>query len=97
MEHRKIQQFYKNLFKLASRGGGSKATENPALVFTKRAKKGEYNQISDEEYNILLKEAEDESRFWNCVSRQTIWELLQTSLENINLSPKQLDNIGRIL
>ena len=97
MEHRKIQQFYKNLFKLASRGGGSKATENPALVFTKRAKKGEYNQISDEEYNILLKEAEYESRFWNCVSRQTIWELLQTSLENINLSPKQLDNIGRIL
>ena len=56
MEHRKIQQFYKNLFKLASRGGGSKATENPALVFTKRAKKGEYNQISDEEYNILLKD-----------------------------------------
>lgn len=96
MEHKKIQLFYKNLFKLASRGCGNKVLANPVVVFTRQAKDGVFETISDEEYYVLLNDVEEERKFWNEVPEQTVWELLQTSLENINLTPEKLDSIANI-
>lgn len=72
---------YPKRFKLANRGCGNKVLANPAAVFTRQAKDGVYETISDEEYYVLLNDEEEERKFWNEVPEQTVWELLQTSLE----------------
>ena len=43
----------------------SKKRENPATEFTRRAKAGEFNEISDAEYEKLLAKAEAEAELWD--------------------------------
>ena len=42
----------------------AKKLKNPAVEFQKKAKAGEFDNISDEEYDILLSKAERESKLW---------------------------------
>lgn len=42
----------------------SKKLKNPAVEFAKKAKAGEYDSISDEEYNVLLADVEKQSKLW---------------------------------
>ena len=43
---------------------GNEILENPAVDFTKRAKAGEFDELSDYDYNELLACCEDASSFW---------------------------------
>lgn len=42
----------------------SKKLKNPAVEFTKKAKNGEYDGLSDEEYQDKLNEVETQSKLW---------------------------------
>lgn len=42
----------------------SKKLKNPAVIFSEKSKRGEFDRISDEEYNILLKKTEIEAKLW---------------------------------
>lgn len=42
----------------------SKKLKNPAVEFTKKAKAGEFDNLSEEEYNKKLDEVEAESKLW---------------------------------
>lgn len=42
----------------------SKKLKNPAVEFTKKAKAGEFDKLSDEEYQIRLDEVEVQSKLW---------------------------------
>ena len=42
----------------------SKKMKNPAVEFTKKAKNGDYDKLSEDEYNAKLDEVEAKSRLW---------------------------------
>lgn len=57
------------------KGNGEKYLTNPAVDFTKLAKAGEFDAISDPEYHRLLNHVEELSAFWDGQVRVTAWDL----------------------
>ena len=49
-------QLFENYLNEVSCGRGCRIHENPINRFTQNAKKGDYNQISDEDYYLLRRE-----------------------------------------
>lgn len=65
------------------RGNGDKYLTNPAVEFTKLAKAGEFDEISDEEYQHLLDHVEEFSALWDGQLRETAWNLFCRWTENL--------------
>lgn len=55
---------------------GNEILENPAVDFTVRAKAGEFDKISDIEYNELLAYCEDANSIWKKQTKGTAAQLL---------------------
>ena len=53
----------------------SKKLKNPAVIFANKAKNGEFNDISDDEYNELLEKAETEAKLWEDKPEQDLLSL----------------------
>jgi len=60
--------------------------ENPAIEFTKKAKAGCFDKISDDEYKELLDECETVSMLWQQMPRKAAGDLLLDALMSIHLS-----------
>ena len=90
-------QFFEKYLCEVSKGRGYREHENPAIRFTKEAKAGKYNALSDESYKIQLHEVEDMSAFWLNQPRQKASDLLQVALENIDIDKDSLHKMAEIL
>lgn len=80
-----------------SGGHGYRERENPAVQFSNDARKGRYNEISDEKYNFLLNEVKEFSAFWLDKEKQTSADVLRIFLENIDIDKESLHKMGEIL
>ena len=56
--------------------------ENLAVVFTRNAKDGKYDALSEEEYRTLLAETEDLAKLWNNRPRRAAGDILMDILTN---------------
>ena len=75
------QNFWNNSLVRVMNGEAGFMIENPSLIFTRKAKAGEYDSISDEEYNDLLNECENLSKFWNNLPKRAAGDLLLDALK----------------
>ena len=80
------EDFWKENLSHVMTGESDFMVDNPAIEFTKKAKAGCYDKISDEEYNDLLKECEAVSTLWQKLPRKASGDLLLEALKSINLS-----------
>lgn len=97
MEKSEYIQFYEKYLCEVSRGRGYREHENPACEFSKDAKAGKYNDLSDEEYGVLLRKAEELSAIWLDTTKQTAADILKTALENIDIDRESLHRMAEIL
>ena len=91
-----IQFFEKYIYEV-SKGHGYRENINPAVQFTKDAKAGKYDQLSDENYYILLHDTEDIATFWLNRPEQKASDILRTALENIDIDKDSLHKIAELL
>ena len=90
-------QFFEKYLCEVSNGRGYREHENPAVRFTEDVKAGKYNELSDENYEIRLREVKDMSAFWLDQQRQKASDLLQFALENIDIDKESLHKMAEIL
>ena len=90
-------EFFKKYLKEVSAGRGYREHINPAVDFTKRAKAGEYDKLSDEGYSVLLNETEDISRFWLNKQNQKAEDIFRVALEDIEIDEKTLSKMAELL
>ena len=90
-------QFFEKYLCEVSKGRGYREHENPAVRFTRDAKAGKFNKLSDESYEIQLHEVEDMSAFWLNQQKQKASDLLQFALENIEIDKESLHKMAEIL
>ncbi len=90
-------EFFKKYLKEVSEGRGYREHGNPAVDFTKRAKAGEYDRLSDQMYNCLLADTEDIARFWLDEAKKTASDLLRIALEDIRIDEKTINRIAEML
>ncbi len=70
---------------------------NPVSEFVKEAKAGKLDGLTDPDYNLLVKEAEDLSEHWLMEPEAPIFALFKVFLEDIHISHDQLDAIAEQL
>lgn len=91
-------QLFENYLNEVSCGRGCRIHENPINRFTQNAKKGDYNQISDEDYYLLRQEMKDISDlFWMSADHMQASDILRFSLENISIDKESCHKIAEIL
>ena len=90
-------EFYEKYLNEVSKGHGYRGYTNPAITFSNAAKRGDYNAVSDEEYDILLDDAKALSEFWLNKPEQSAAEVLQVALEDIDIDKASLHKMAEIL
>lgn len=88
-----LQKFYTELLTILADHGGWKSYKNPAVAFTKAAKAGKLDSISDEEYYAYLNDVEMLSDIWDSEPSMTGWQVLKSTFED---APVDRDNIPEI-
>lgn len=91
------KQFWANYIKLACSGGSHLPMQNPADSFTSRAYMGEFDALSDEDYNKMLKDTGDIASFWNHSHTETVGNVIKAALNRTNVSDKAIYRIANIL
>ena len=71
--------------------------KNPAVEFTKKAKAGAYDSLSDEEYNELLHNCEQEAALFADRPSATAVTLFLRALSRIELNEREKKELLRIL
>lgn len=90
-------RFFEEYLREVSKGRGYREHINPAVQFTKDAKAGKYDQLSDHDYYIQLHETEDLAAFWLNRPEQKASDILRVALENIDIDKDSLHKIAEIL
>ena len=71
---------------------------NPAIIFTREAKSGAYNSVSDEEYDVMLKRIKFISKcFFDNKPDQNLFMLVNTMMDYImkrGASPLDMKRFG---
>ena len=92
------ERFWRNYFLLAhSRSGVAAVVENPAIEFTMKAKRGDYDDISDDTYNVLLHDVEEEAAFFLEKKRDNATAVFLRALRSTPLYPEEIAGIVGIL
>lgn len=89
--------FFEKYIYEVSNGRGYREHINPAVQFTKDAKAGKYDQLSDEEYSVRLHDVEDIAAFWLNRPEQKASDILRVALENIDIDKESLHKIAELL
>ena len=97
MDITNMKELYAELIKAAGRGFRNRSITNPAVDFTKRAKAGVYDSMTDEEYYEELDKVEELNRVWQHKTSKTVGELLLTALENLNIRDEDVEDISATL
>ena len=97
MDITNMKGLYAELIKAAGRGFRNRSITNPAVDFTKRAKAGVYDSMTDEEYYEELDKVEELNRVWQHKTSKTVGELLLTALENLNIRDEDVEDISATL
>ena len=97
MDITNMKELYAELIKAAGRGFRNRSITNPAVDFTKKAKAGVYDSMTDEEYYEELDKVEELNRVWEHKPSKTVGELLLTALENLDIRDEDVKDISATL
>ncbi|MGN8943767.1 AAA family ATPase [Bariatricus sp. HCP28S3_E4] len=89
--------FITSLIREVSEGRGYRKQNNPAVTFVRSARSGKFDGLNDDDYNILLGEAEELARNWLDQPNAQTSDLLKVFLENIRISSESLRIIAEQL
>lgn len=89
--------FWKKHLQIMSADGAATMVENLACEFTRRAKAGEYDSLTDEEYNIALNDVEQIQTLWDNLPRRTVGEILLDALGRTKIYGGHLEKIADLL
>ena len=71
--------------------------ENPAVTFNKRAKAGDFENLSDSEYEETLNCINEESALFEKKPRKSGVYILVRALQHLTLTENELDTIAKAL
>lgn len=92
------EKFWYRLFRVVSaRGGIAAIQENPAIAFTRAAKKGEFDDWDDERYHIALDDTEEEAALYLGKRRENATALFLRALRSTPLQMEEIAGIVSIL
>lgn len=64
----------------------NREARNPAVRFTRRAKDGEFDDMSDDEYHAALEKVETVSRAWGGRNDARVYELVRNALTDLDVA-----------
>lgn len=89
--------WYRLLRVVSARGGIAAIQENPAIAFTRAAKKGEFDDWDDERYHIALDDTEEEAALYLGKRRENATALFLRALRSTPLQMEEIAGIVSIL
>lgn len=92
-----FSSFFSMYLCAVSEGNSYRKDENPAIKFSKEAKAGKYNDVSDQNYERMLQEAKAWSEFWLDKPNQRVIDILRIALESMDIDMGSVFQIGNIL
>ena len=92
-----MRELYEELLRATSNGYRNRSIANPAVDFTKKAKAGDFDEMSDEEYYQALDKVNELNDVWQHRPSGQIGELLFTALENLTLSASDVEDMAATL
>lgn len=90
-------KFWKEILEFIIDGKPDEMIENPALVFARNAKAGGFDSISDEEYNALLAECENQSKLWRSLPHRAASDILLDALEFVRINDVPRHRLAQVL
>lgn len=90
-------QFFEKYLREVSAGRGYRNCPNPVIRFNQDVKAGKYDDRTDSEYNVLLKEVEELSGIWLQEKNQTAFDIFRICLENIDIDKETLHKMAEML
>ena len=79
-------RFWKEILECIIDGNPDEMIENPALVFTRNAKAGSFDCVSDEEYEALLAECENQAKLWRSLPHRAASDILLDALMSVRIN-----------
>ena len=97
MNFRMAQDFFVELVgALACADGGTPET-NPAITFNEHAKAGEFDELSDAEYNACLHAVNEIAVLWQKRPTTTLSEVARRALSDCSLTEAELSVVAEVL
>lgn len=92
-----MRELYEELLRASGNGYRNRSIMNPAAEFTKRAKAGDFDEMSDEDYYRALDKVEKLNDVWQHKTSGVVGDLLLTALENLTLSDSDIEDMAATL
>ena len=90
-------EFWQKYFGAVLDGSADTLITNPAITFTRNAKAGEYDSLSDEEYETILAECEQFSSLWNDLPSRRAGSILLELIQRTTVSDGMLHRLLQLL
>lgn len=97
MRQKTAYEFWRRYIDTVRSGSADEYAKNPAVLFTKAAKAGEYDALSDEEYDARLKDCEQMARFWHDLPQRQAGQVLLDALEHTRLTGEASHRLAQVL
>lgn len=97
MKRKAAKDFWKTYISLIVKGGIRTKMGNPAVTFTKQAKNGDFDEISDEKYCSMVDDVEQLSSFWDKLPTDTAGNVFLKALARTPLSEDEISQLTGIL
>ena len=97
MERDTAKKFWRTYFKIANNGYADANMPNPAIDFTARAYAGDFDEISDSEYERKSCDMDDLCSFWEGRKMEAAGAVLLKAIEKTDIPDSAIDGISRIL
>ncbi len=91
------QNFWNNLLTLINRDRALTSLEKPDTAFLNRARAGDYDDLSDEEYAILFEGSKEEAVFWENRKEDTAGNVFLKALSRTVIDEEQMTAISDLL
>lgn len=97
MKHNTALRFWRAYIRMANRGKAHVDMPNPAIDFTARAYAGDFDEMSDSDYEGRLEDTEALTSFWDGSRQETAGNVLLNAIERTELSDYVVEKIAGIL
>lgn len=97
MTHNNAKTFWTAYITMVNENNSHLNMLNPADDFNVRSRSGEFDNLSDDEYEKIRTDVEDISSFWNHRHSETIGIILLNAIAKTNILDSEIDDIAKIL
>lgn len=91
MKKEKAKQFWSTYIGFIKKDGLKMKLGNPGTVFIQQAKAGEFDDLTDEQYNDMLEEIRQTSSLWDGLPSDTVGNLFLKALNRTPLGFREIN------